>query len=432
MTVAVFVFSLLGAMALGMPIAYALLVCGVCLMAFLAGTGVLNAFDAQILAQRFVDGADNFPLLAVPFFLLAGEFMNAGGLSKRIVNLGVAWVGHFRGGLGYVVVISAIIMASLSGSAVADTAALAAILIPMMRAAGYNVARSAGLVAAGGIIAPVIPPSIGFILFGVAGNVSITKLFLAGIVPGVMMGIAIGIAWWWVAKRENVQPAPKLPMIERLKVTFNSIFAIALPIIIIGGMKAGVFTPTEAAVVAAVYAFIVGKFIYRELKWSQIYGLFLAAGKTTAVVMFLVSAAMLSAWLITVANIPGEVANLLSPFMDNKMLLMFVMMILIVIVGTALDFAPTVLILTPVLMPVVIKAGIDPVYFGVLFIMNNAIGLITPPVGTVLNVVCGVARISMDDAFKGVLPFLIAQLIVLFLLVLFPQIVMTPLAWWMK
>jgi TRAP-type transport system large permease protein len=432
MTVAVFIFSLMGAMALGMPIAYALLVCGVCLMAFLAGTGVLNAFDAQILAQRFVDGADNFPLLAVPFFLLAGEFMNAGGLSKRIVNLGVAWVGHFRGGLGYVAVIAAIIMASLSGSAVADTAALASILIPMMRKAGYSVNRSAGLIAAGGIIAPVIPPSIGFIIFGVAGNVSITKLFLAGIVPGIMMGIAIGIAWWWVSKRENVQPSPKLPLSERLKITFDGIFALALPVIIIGGMKFGVFTPTEAAVVAAVYAFLVGKFIYRELKWSQIYGLFLNAGKTTSVVMFLVAAAMVSAWLITVANIPTEIANLLSPFMDNKILLMFIMMVLIVLVGTALDFAPTVLILTPVLMPVVIKAGIDPVYFGVLFIMNNAIGLITPPVGTVLNVVSGVAKITMDDAFKGVMPFLIAQLIVLFSLVLFPELVMTPLKWWMK
>jgi TRAP-type transport system large permease protein len=432
MTVAVFIGSLMAAMALGMPIAYALLVCGVCLMAYLTGTGVLNAFDAQILAQRFVDGADNFPLLAVPFFLLAGEFMNAGGLSKRIVNLGVAWVGHFRGGLGYVAVIAAIIMASLSGSAVADTAALAAILIPMMRAAGYDVNRSAGLIAAGGIIAPVIPPSIGFILFGVAGNVSITKLFLAGIVPGVLMGIAIGIAWWWVAKRENVQPSPRMPLAERLRVTLNGTFAIALPVIIIGGMKFGVFTPTEAAVVAAVYAFLVGKFIYRELKWSEIYGLFLAAGKTTSVVMFLVAAAMVSAWLITVANIPTEVANLLAPFMDNKMLLMFIMMVLIVIVGTALDFAPTVLILTPVLMPVVLKAGIDPVYFGVLFIMNNAIGLITPPVGTVLNVVSGVAKITMDDAFKGVMPFLIAQLIVLFLLVLFPDLVMVPLKWWMK
>lgn len=432
MTVAIFVLSLLAAMALGMPIAYALLVCGVCLMAFLAANGTIAAFDVQIIAQRFVDGADNFPLLAVPFFLLAGEFMNAGGLSKRIVNLGVAWVGHFRGGLGYVAVFAAIIMASLSGSAVADTAALAAILIPMMRAAGYDVGRSAGLVASGGIIAPVIPPSIGFIIFGVAGNVSITKLFLAGIVPGIMMGIAIGIAWWWVAKKENVQPAPKVPLKERLKITFDGIFALLLPIVIIGGMKTGVFTPTEAAVVAAVYAFIVGMFIYRELKWREIYGLFLAAGKTTAVVMFLVAAAMVSAWLITIANIPQEVADLLSPFMGNQMLLMFVIMLLIVVVGTALDFAPTVLILTPVLMPVVIKAGIDPVYFGVLFIMNNAIGLITPPVGTVLNVVSGVARITMDQAFKGVLPFLYAQLIVLFSLVAFPQLVLTPLKWWLR
>ncbi len=432
MTVSVFIFSLLGAMALGMPIAYALLVCGVCLMALMTLTGQLPAFDSQIIAQRFVDGADNFPLLAVPFFLLAGEFMNAGGLSRRIVHLAMAYVGHFKGGLGYVAVIAAIILASISGSAVADTAALAAILIPMMKQAGYPLNRSCGLIAAGGIIAPVIPPSIGFIIFGVAGNVSITKLFLAGIVPGMLMGVAIGIAWWWVARKDNLQPAPRVEFKERLHLTFDGIWALVLPVIIIGGMKFGLFTPTEAAVVAAVYSFLVGMFIYRELKWSQLYGLVLAAGKTTAVVMFLVAAAMVSAWLITVANIPTEVANLLSPFMDNKMLLMFIIMILIVLVGTALDFAPTVLILTPVLMPVVIKAGIDPVYFGVLFIMNNAIGLITPPVGTVLNVVCGVAKVSMDDAFKGVMPFLIAQLIVLFSLVLFPEIVMAPLRFWMR
>ncbi len=431
MTVTIFVVSLLAAMAIGMPIAYALLVCGVSLMGWLAFTGVLPAFDSQIIAQRFVDGADNFPLLAVPFFLLAGEFMNAGGLSRRIVEMAVAWVGHFRGGLGYVAVVAAIIMAAISGSAVADTAALAALMIPMMNRAGYDTKRSAGLIAAGGIIAPVIPPSIGLIVFGVAANVSITKLFLAGIVPGILMGVAIGITWWIVARRDKVPPAPRVPWGERLRVTGRGSLALFLPILIIGGMKGGFFTPTEAAVVAAVYALIVGMFVYGELKLSMLYRLTLAAGKTTAVVMFLVAAAMVSAWLITVADIPGEVVKLLEPFMDNRMLLMFVIMVLIVIVGTALDFTPTVLILTPVLMPVVLKAGIDPVYFGVMFIINNAIGLITPPVGTVLNVVCGVSRITMDEAFKGVMPFFIAHLIVLFLMVLFPQIVTVPLSWWM-
>jgi len=423
MTVFVFLASLVGAMALGMPIAFALLVCGVALMLY------LGIYDSQILAQNLIIGADNFQLLAVPFFLLAGELMNAGGLSKRIVNFAVAFVGHIHGGLGYVAIFGAVIMASLSGSAAADTAALAAILIPMMREAGYNVPRSAGLIAAGGIIAPVIPPSIGFIIFGVAANVSITQLFLAGIVPGLMMGVALVIAWAWVVRGENVKTYPRAPWSVRLRSFIDGFFALMMPVMILGGIKFGVVTPTEAAVLAAVYAMVIGMFVYRELKPAHLYRVLLLAAKTSAVVMFLVAAALVSAWLITQANIPAELGTMLGPLMEHKTLLLVGMMLLVLVVGSALDFAPTVLILTPVLMPIVKQAGIDPVYFGVLFIMNNAIGLLTPPVGVVLNVVCGVARVPMGAVIRGVAPFLFAQIVVLFLLVMFPVLVTGPLAW---
>jgi tripartite ATP-independent transporter DctM subunit len=423
MTVLVFIVSLLAAMALGMPLAFSLLVSGVALMLH------LDNFDTQIVSQNLINGADNFPLMAVPFFMLAGELMNAGGMSRRIVNSAMVWVGHFRGGLGYVAVFAAIVMASLSGSAVADTAALAAVLMPMMRDSGYRMDRSAGLIAAGGIIAPVIPPSIGFILFGVIGGVSISKLFMAGIFPGLLMGFALIVTWWIVARKDNVVVAEKVPFKQRIKVTINAFWSYLLAITIIGGMKMGVFTPTEAAVVAVVYSLFVGLFIYREIKLKDLYRIILSAAKTSSVVMFLVAAALVSAWLITVANIPAQIVEILRPFIDNKTLLMVMLMLLVMIVGTALDFAPTVLILTPVLMPLVREAGIDPVYFGVLFIINNAIGLLTPPVGTVLNVVCGVGRIPMHDVIRGVMPFLASQVVVMGSLIAFPSLVMVPLKW---
>ncbi len=425
MTVLIFMTALLAAMALGMPLAFALLVSGVALMVH------LDNFDTQIVAQNLINGADNFPLMAVPFFMLAGELMNAGGMSRRIVNSALVWVGHRQGGLGYVAVFAAIIMASLSGSAVADTAALAAVLLPMMRKAGYRMDRSAGLIAAGGIIAPVIPPSIGFILFGVIGGVSISKLFMGGIVPGILMGLALIVTWWFVARKDNVQVSQRVPLSEKIKASVNAFWAYLMAIIIIGGMKTGIFTPTEAAVVAVVYSLAVGLFIYREIKFKDLYGIILAAAKTSSVVMFLVAAALVSAWLITVANIPDQIVEMLHPFIDNQTLLMAMLMLLVLVVGTALDFAPTVLILTPVLMPLVRQAGIDPVYFGVLFIINNAIGLLTPPVGTVLNVVCGVGRIPMHDVIRGVMPFLLSQVVVMGALVAFPSLVLVPLHWLM-
>jgi TRAP-type transport system large permease protein len=423
MTVAVFLVSLLGAMALGMPIAYALLVCGVALMV------QLDMFDSQIIAQNIINGADSFPLMAVPFFMLAGEIMNTGGLSKRIVNLALALIGHVKGGLGYVAILAACILAALSGSAVADAAALSALLVPMMVKAGHDKARSGGLIAAAGIIGPIIPPSIAFVVFGVASGLSISKLFLAGIFPGLYLGVALAVAWWWVVRSEEVVTPPRASGAEKRKAFVDSLWALGLPFIIIFGLKFGIFTPTEAGVVAAVYSLFVAMVVYRELKIGDLYPVFLTAAKVTAVVMFLVAASLVSAWLITIADLPGQVAELLEPLMESPTLLLIAIMILVVIVGTAMDMTPTILILTPVLIPVIKQAGIDPIYFGVLFIINNAIGLITPPVGTVLNVVAGVSRVSMDDLMRGVWPFMLAQLIVLALLVAFPALVLEPLRW---
>jgi tripartite ATP-independent transporter DctM subunit len=423
MTIAVFLSSLLGAMALGMPIAYALILCGVALMY------QLDLFDAQIIAQNLINGADSFPLMAVPFFMLAGEIMNTGGLSKRIVDLALALVGHIKGGLGYVAILAACVLSALSGSAVADAAALSALLVPMMVQAGHDKARSGGLIAASGVIGPVIPPSIGFIIFGVASGLSISKLFLAGLFPGLYLGAGLAIAWWWCVRGENVAPAPRTTGREKLRAFVQSLWALGLPFIIIFGLKFGIFTPTEAGVVAAVYSLFVATVVYRELKITELYAVFLTAAKVTSVVMFLVAAALVSAWLITVADLPGEVTELLEPLIGSPTLLMVAIMALVVVVGTAMDMTPTILILTPVLVPLIKEAGIDPIYFGVLFIINNSIGLITPPVGTVLNVVAGVARISMNDLMRGVWPFMVAQLIVLALLILFPALVTVPAAW---
>ncbi|WP_332740024.1 TRAP transporter large permease subunit [Hydrogenophaga sp.] len=423
MTIAVFLGALLGAMALGVPIAFSLLLCGAALMWH------LDIFDAQILAQNAIEGANSFPLLAVPFFMLAGEIMNAGGLSRRIVHFAMTLVGHVRGGLGYVGIIAAVMMAALSGSAVADAAALAALLLPMMNKAGYDKARSAGLLASASIIAPIIPPSIGFVVFGVAANVSISRLFMAGIFPGILLAASLWITWWVLMRKDDIAPAKRASRHEVLSSLKDATFALVLPLIVIVGLKFGVFTPTEAAVVAAVYALFISTVVYRELRLSQLYGLFLAAAKTTSVIMFLVAAAMVSAWLITVANLPAELVSLLEPILDNPTMLLIAMMVLTMIVGTAMDMTPTILILTPVFMPLVKAAGIDPVYFGVLFMINNAIGLITPPVGTVLSTVAGVGKMSMDQVTRGVWPFMLAQFAVMFLLIIFPDLVLVPARW---
>lgn len=419
----VFVAGMLALMGIGMNMALALVLTG-------AGMAwVLGFWDTQLLAQNLVAGVDSFPLLAVPFFILAGELMNSGGISRRIIDMAQAWVGHIRGGLGYVAIGAAVLMASMSGSALADTAALATILLPMMRRQGYPMQTSAGLIASGGIIAPIIPPSMPFVIYGVTTNTSISSLFLSGIVPGLLMGAGLIVAWKVVLRRIDLPEGEPLPMRERLRATAKAFWALLMPIIIIGGMKSGVFTPTEAAVVAAFYALAVALLIHREMRLAELEHVFVRAAKTTAIVMFLCAGAQVASYMITLADLPGVLTGWLGPLVEHPRLLMLVMMVALVLIGTALDLTPTILIFAPVMLPIAVKAGIDPVYFGLMFVLNGAIGLITPPVGTVLNVVAGVGRLSLHQVIKGVNPFLFTYVLILFLFVLFPQIVTAPVAW---
>jgi tripartite ATP-independent transporter DctM subunit len=419
----VFCFGMLALMGIGMNMGLALVLTG-------AGMAwVLEFWDTQLLAQNLVAGVDSFPLLAVPFFILAGELMNSGGISRRIIAMAQAWVGHIRGGLGFVAIGAAVLMASMSGSALADTAALATILMPMMRQQGYPMHTSAGLIASGGIIAPIIPPSMPFVIYGVTTNTSISALFLSGIVPGLIMGAGLIVAWKLMLRNMDLPEGQPLPLRERLQATRKAFWALLMPLIIIGGMKSGVFTPTEAAVVAAFYALVVALFVHREMNLREVHGVLVRAAKTTAIVMFLCAGAQVASYMITLADLPGVLTGWLGPLVNSPRLLMLVMMVVLILVGTALDLTPTILIFAPVMLPIAVKAGIDPVYFGLMFVLNGAIGLITPPVGTVLNVVAGVGRLPLHQVIKGVNPFLITYTLILLLFVLFPQIVTAPVAW---
>jgi tripartite ATP-independent transporter DctM subunit len=320
-------------------------------------------------------------------------------------------------------------MASMSGSALADTAALATILLPMMKRQGYPMATSAGLLASGGIIAPIIPPSMPFVIYGVTTNTSISALFLSGIVPGLVMGVGLVVAWKLVLRKIELPAGEPLPLKDRLRATVKAFWAMLMPLIIIGGMKTGIFTPTEAAVVAAFYALVVSLFVHREMRVAEIGPVLVRAGKTTAIVMFLCAGAQVASYMITLADLPAVLTGWLGPLVESPRLLMAVMMVVLVLIGTALDLTPTILIFAPVMLPIAVKAGIDPVYFGLMFVLNGAIGLITPPVGTVLNVVAGVGRLSMHQVIKGVNPFLVTYILILALFVVFPQIVTMPVAW---
>lgn len=425
MTLVIFLGALVGGMAIGLPICFALLFSGVCMMLY------MNGFNTQILSQNLFSGADSFSMMAIPFFILAGEFMNRGGITKRIVNAANAIVGHVRGGLGFVSIMAILLFASMVGSAVASTAALGAILIPMMVKAGYSRDKSTGLIAAGNILSPIMPPSVPMIIFGVQASVSVTGLFMAGIAPAVYLSVSLCVIWFFLARKGKLPTAPRQSKREILKSLSDGFWALLLPVFILVGLRSGKFTPTEAGVITVVYALVIGVVVYKELKISMLMDCLVSAAKSSSVIMFLAAAAMVSSWLMTVGNIPSIVTGILAPFISHPVILMLVICAIVLLVGTSMDVTPTIMILTPVLLPAVRAAGIDVVYFGVIFILCTVLGLLTPPVGTVLNVACSTGKINMERIVKAIWPFLLAEVIILLLMIVFPSLVMVPTAFFL-
>ena len=419
MTVFIFLGSLIGAMALGMPIAMALLVCGVALML------QLGTFDSQILAQNLIGGADSFPLMAMPFFMLAGELMNAGGLSRRIIALAVTLIGHVRGGLGYVAVLAALVMASISGSAVADTAALAAILLPMMKQAGYNLPRAAGLISAGGIIAPVIPPSIGFVVFGVAAGVSITRLFIAGIVPGIVLTICYAATAVIICLKDP-QAGPKgekFPMREKLKALLGVLPVLILFIMVLGGILFGWCSATEGGAVGA-FGALIFLAIRKKFTWKNIVACLKETAETTAMIFLIMIGSDILSQFFALTNISSALATFATTANVSPWLILMMCLLIYAILGCFVDSLPLICLLTPIFLPVIRLLGFNDMWFGVLMVMLMELGLMTPPVGMCCYVMAGITKgtTSLGEIFKGTAPFLIGILVAIVIVMLFPSL----------
>lgn len=425
MELIVFLSSLMVFLFMGIPIALVMVLCAITLMLY-SGDG-----DFMIIPQAMVDGVNNYPLMAIPFFVFAGEIMGKGGLSKRVVLLSQLIIGRVKGGLGYATIVASVIFAGLMGSSVAEAAALMGILFPMMQQAGYDKGRAGGIIASGAILGPIIPPSANFILLGATMELSITKLFMIGLVPGLLIGFFLLIMWFFIVRIDGYTETITFTREEAITILKESMPAFLLPVLLLGGIRGGIFTPTEGGAFAAVYAVLVTCFYYRELSLRDLLRVSATSARTTAVVMFIVGAATAVGWFITSAQIPLQMAAFFEPLIPTPTLLLIAIMIFLFAAGMVMDLTPNILLFAPVFFPLVVQAGVDPYFFGLLFVLNVGIGVITPPVGTVLFVVCGSAGITMGHLVRKMAPFLIMEIGVLFLLLLFPQLSLAPLKWLM-
>lgn len=418
-----FFVSLFLPLLVGVPVAFSLIISAIVLMSS------KDLFTSQLVVQQFIGGINSFSLLAVPFFMLAGELMNKGGITRKIVDVVYLWVGRFRGGLGYVSILASMIFAGLSGSALADTAALGGVLIPMMSERGYSKSRSTGIVISSGIIANIIPPSIGFILFGVVSGASISRMFMGGLVPGIFLGLALMVTWFFTARKDGLKSEPcTIPGPEKRQIILRAIPALLLPLFIIVGLRGGIFAPTEAGAIACAYALVVGLFVYKGLKVSDLPGILLDTVRSTGKVLFIVGGSLTVSWIITASNLSKDLISSFHGLVAHPILLVLCCQLLFILFGMVLDIVPIIMILVPVMLPLVKAAEVNLEYFGILSIITMTFGLITPPVGTVLYVRSGISKISIAEAVKGAMPFMAAEVVVIVLLSLFPQIITVPLS----
>ena len=425
MELVIFLGSLFFFLFLNIPIALVMVLSAIVLMLY-SGDG-----DFMIIPQAMVDGVNNYPLMAIPFFVFAGEIMAKGGLSKRVIRLAQLMIGRVKGGLGYATIIASIIFAGLMGSSVGEAAALMGILYPMMKDAGYNPGRAGGIISSGAILGPIIPPSANFILLGATMELSITKLFMIGLVPGLIIGFFLLVMWFFGVRIDGYTETITFTREEAVSILKEATPAFMLPVLLLGGIRFGVFTPTEGGAFAAVYAIVVTVFYYRELSLRSLLRVSATAARSTAVGMLIVGSATAVGWFITAAQIPAQMTAFFEPLVPTPRLLLVAIMIFLFAAGMVMDLTPNILLFAPVFYPLTTAAGIDPYFFGLLFVLNVGIGVITPPVGTVLFVVCGSAGISMGHLVRKMAPFLLMEVAVLFLLLFFPKLSLVPLKWLM-
>jgi len=376
------------------------------------------------LAQKMITGIDTFALLAVPFFILAGNLMNTGGITRRLFRFATALIGHIPGGLGHANVIASIIFAGMSGAAIADAGGLGTIEIKAMKDEGFDTSFSAAITAASSTIGPIIPPSIPMVLYSAFSNTSVGKLFLAGVIPGLLMGGALMVQVYFISKRRRYPVHGGLSWRE-VSVSFKEGFLpLITPVIILGGILGGIFSPTEAAVVASAYALLLGAFVYREIGVRDLFQILLGTVKTTSIVLFIISMAAIYGWLLAREQVPQTVARLMFSLSTDPNLVLAIILVFLLVVGCFLETTAALIILVPILVPAIMQLGIDPVHFGLVMVLNLMIGLITPPVGVVLYIVSDIARIPFEETVRATVPFLVPLVLVLLLVTFVPSVVM--------